>query len=55
MKPKAVYVSLGNHIKDFLYYVTINPAFEHTISISIILNTITMAVTWYNGPAELDH
>lgn len=50
LKPKAVYVSLGNHIKDFLYYVTINPAFEHTISISIILNTVCMAVSWYDEP-----
>ena len=50
MKPIAEYVSKGNTFKDYLYYVTISPVFENTISISIVLNTMIMACSWYDEP-----
>lgn len=36
-----------------MYYITINPVFEHMISTSIVLNTLCMAISWYNEPEQL--
>jgi hypothetical protein len=53
MKPIAEYVTQGNTFKDYLYYVTISPVFENTISLSIVLNTMVMACSWYDEPVAM--
>ena len=53
MKPKAEYVKQGNYLKDYMYYITISPIFENTISICIVLNTIFMAISWYDEPEQI--
>jgi hypothetical protein len=52
-QPKPIYISKGNKLNDFLHLVLNNHAFEKIISVSIIVNTVSMGITWYDEPSIL--
>jgi hypothetical protein len=49
-RPQGVYVSIGNPLKDTLHVVAVSKFFDRFIFTCIIVNTITMAATWYDEP-----
>jgi hypothetical protein len=53
-RPQGVYVSTNNPLKDGFYLVARSKLFDRFIFGCIIVNTITMAATWYNEPKSYD-
>ena len=49
-RPKSIYISRGNKIEDFFRVVVENPFFDRTISVCIMVNTLSMGITWYQEP-----
>ena len=47
-RPVKIYVSRGNKIEDFFRAVVENPVFDRTISICIVVNTLSLGITWYD-------
>jgi len=53
LTPKTQYVSHGNKIVDYSYFMTKNKWFDHFIFACIVANTFCLALTWYGEPEEL--
>lgn len=43
-----------NRFRNFISYLTYSNMFEQSIFICIILNTICLAIEWYNQPADVN-
>jgi hypothetical protein len=49
-EPKVVYEKTGNYAMDFLQTIASSKFFDNFIFGCIVVNTITMAVTWFDEP-----
>jgi hypothetical protein len=52
-QPEKVFASTGNKLIDFCHQVATNCIFDHSIFFCIVLNTICLALTWYDEPDGL--
>ena len=51
--PKVMFISTGNKLKDECHAIASNIIFDHFIFICIVLNTICLALSWYDEPTGL--
>ena len=52
-KPLIVFSSTGNKLVDWCHWVAMSAFFDTFIFVCIVLNTICLAMTWYDEPAKM--
>jgi hypothetical protein len=53
MKPLAIHLEHQNKFRDKIRQIVINRQFNNAIFIVIFLNTIVLAITWYDEPKQV--
>lgn len=53
-KPNIIFLETGNKSKDFCYKVVSYWLFDHFILVCILLNTLCLALIWYDEPKDLN-
>lgn len=53
-KPNIIFLETGNLIKDISYKIASYWLFDNFILACILLNTLCLALKWYEEPVELD-
>lgn len=53
-KPNIIFLETGNLIKDMSYKISSHWFFDNFILCCILMNTVTLALKWYEEPVELD-
>ena len=52
-KPNIIFLETGNKIKDMCYKIASYYLFDHFILTCILLNTLCLALKWYDEPENL--
>ena len=53
IKPLSIHLKHQNKFRDQIRQIVINKYFSFVIFVTIILNTITLAITWYGEPKQV--
>jgi hypothetical protein len=53
MKPLAIHLEHQNKFRDKIRQIVINRQFNNAIFIVIFLNTVVLAITWYDEPKQV--
>jgi hypothetical membrane protein len=53
MKPLAIHLEHQNKFRDKIRQIVINRHFSYAIFIVVFLNTVVLAITWYDEPRQV--
>jgi hypothetical protein len=53
MKPLAIHLEHQNKFRDRIRQIVINRNFNTAIFVVIFLNTVVLAITWYDEPKQV--